>query len=66
LATVAGSDIRTRVVVVQKKTAAPLPFELTADVRASILAWLERRGGTVAQYVFPSRVPPATHMSTRQ
>ena len=45
---VAGADIRTRAIVVQKKTGRPVQFELTADVRASLLAWLERRGGTVA------------------
>lgn len=35
-------------------------------MRASLLAWLERRGGTVEDYVFPSRVDRARHMSTRQ
>lgn len=63
---VAGSDIRTRAIVVQKKTGRPMQFELTADVRASLLAWLERRGGAVGDYVFPSRVDHTTHMSTRQ
>ena len=63
---VAGADIRTRAIVVQKKTGRPVQFELTADVRASLLAWLERRGGTVTDYVFPSRVDHAKHMSTRQ
>lgn len=63
---VAGSDIRTRAIVVQKKTGRPVQFELTADVRASLLAWLERRGGAVGDYVFPSRVDHTTHMSTRQ
>ena len=28
--------------------------------------WLERRGGTLADYVFPSRVDHADHLSTRQ
>jgi hypothetical protein len=32
---------------------------------ASLLAWLERRGGTVTDYVFPSRVDHEKHMSTR-
>ena len=43
-----------------------MQFELTADVRASLLAWLERRGGTVADFLFPSRVDHTNHMSTRQ
>ncbi len=33
---------------------------------ASLLAWLERRGGTVDEYAFPSRVDHSRHMSTRQ
>lgn len=63
---VSGSDIRTRAIVIQQKTGKPVQFELTADVRASLLAWLERRGGTVHDYAFPSRVDHAGHLSTRQ
>lgn len=63
---ISGPDIRTRAVVIQQKTGKPVQFELTADVRASLLAWLERRGGTLHNYAFPSRVDPAGHLSTRQ
>ncbi|MER9663819.1 tyrosine-type recombinase/integrase [Mesorhizobium sp. M0159] len=63
---VAGAEIRTRAIVVQQKTGRPVQFELTADVRASLLSWLERRGGAVADYLFPSRVDHTNHMSTRQ
>ncbi len=63
---VSGPSIRTRSMVVQQKTGRPVQFEITADVRASLLAWLERRGGTVDDYAFPSRVDPAGHLSTRQ
>ncbi len=63
---VAGPDIRTRAIVVQQKTGRPVQFEITSDVRASLLAWLERRGGTVEDYAFPSRVDHSNHMSTRQ
>ncbi len=31
-----------------------------------MLAWLERRGGTVEDYAFPSRIDHAQHMSRRQ
>jgi integrase len=41
-------------------------FELMSDARTSLLAWLERRGGTLADYVFPSRIDHADHLSTRQ
>jgi integrase len=63
---VAGGDLRTRAMVVQQKTGRPVQFELTSDVRASLLAWLERRGGSVNEHVFPSRIDRTHHMSTRQ
>jgi integrase len=63
---VAGPEIRTRATVVQQKTGRPVQFEITSDVRASLLAWLERRGGSVEDYAFPSRVDHSRHMSTRQ
>jgi site-specific recombinase XerC len=63
---VVGSEIRTRAMVVQQKTGRPVQFELMSDARASLLAWLERRGGTVDDYAFPSRVDRAAHLSTRQ
>lgn len=63
---VAGPEIRTRAIVIRQKTGLPVQFEITSDVRASLLAWLERRGGLVEDYVFPSRVDHAKHMSTRQ
>lgn len=44
----------------------PVQFELTADVRATLIAWLERRGGSAHDYLFPSRVDLHGHMSTRQ
>ena len=52
--------------VVQEKTKRPVQFEITAEVRASLLAWLRRRGGTVEDYAFPSRVDQSGHLSTRQ
>jgi len=63
---VSGGQVRNRAIVVQRKTGRPVQFELLADARASLLAWLERRGGTLADYVFPSRINHAHHLSTRQ
>ncbi|MBN9078099.1 MAG: integrase [Rhizobiales bacterium 65-79] len=63
---VAGPEIRTRAIVIQQKTGRPVQFEITSDVRASLLAWLERRGGSVEDYAFPSRIDHTYHMSTRQ
>jgi integrase len=63
---VSGGQVRSRAIVVQRKTGRPVQFELLADARGSLLAWLERRGGTLADYVFPSRIDHAHHLSTRQ
>jgi len=63
---VSGGQIRTRAIVMQLKTGRPVQFELLPDARASLLAWLERRGGTVDDYIFPSRVDHNCHLSTRQ
>lgn len=63
---VARADLRTRAIVVQQKTGRPVQFEITADVRCSLLAWFKRRGGMTADYVCPSRIDHSNHMSTRQ
>ena len=63
---VSGGRIRTRAMVVQQKTGRPVQFELLEPARASMLAWLEHRGGTLDDYVFPSRTDHADHLSTRQ
>jgi site-specific recombinase XerC len=41
-------------------------FELLEPAPASIQAWLERRGGTLGDFAFPSRTDRARHISTRQ
>jgi len=50
---VAGPEIRMRAIVVQQKTGRPVQFELTNDVRASLLAWL--RGAAVQSTTMHSR-----------
>lgn len=62
----AGDEVRTRAIVIQQKTGRPVQFELTSDVRTSLFAWLERRGGSTDEHAFPSRVDRTNHMSTRQ
>ena len=63
---VLGGQVRARAIVVQAKTGRPVQFELMQDARSSLLAWLERRGGTLGDYVFLSRIDPANHLGTRQ
>jgi len=62
---VAGTDIRTRAIVVQKEAGRPVQVNLTTYVLASLHAWLDRRRGTVADYVFSSWVDHTTRMNTR-
>lgn len=62
----AGADVRNRATVFQQNTGRPAQFELTADVRATVISWLERRGGSLVDFIFPSRIDHAGHMGTRQ
>lgn len=61
-----GGRVLSRAIVVQRKTGRPVQFELLEPAQASLLAWLERRGGTVGDYAFPSRIDQEDHISTRQ
>jgi site-specific recombinase XerC len=64
---VSGGRVRSRAIVIQQKTGRPVQFELLLEsARGSILAWLERRGGALDDFVFPSRIDHADHISTRQ
>jgi integrase len=63
---VLGGQIRGRAIVIQAKTGRLVQFKLMSDACASLLAWLERRGGTLAGHVFPSRIDHADNLSTRQ
>ena len=63
---VSGAEIESRSIVIQQKTGRPVQFELAADVRASLVAWLERRGGAIDDYAFLSWVDHMGHLSTRQ
>lgn len=63
---VCDRKIQTRATVVQQKTGRPVQFELMDDARASLLKWLELRGGSLEDYAFPSRTDHAAHISTRQ
>ena len=63
---VSGGHVRARATVVQQKTGRPVQFELLEPARASLFAWLEHRGGTLDEFVFPSRTDHERHISTRQ
>ena len=63
---VSGGRVRNRAMVIQQKTKRPVQFELLEPARSSLLAWLERRGGSLDNYAFPSRIDRLDHLSTRQ
>lgn len=63
---VSGGRVRNRALMVQQKTGRPVQFELLEPARSTIFDWLERCGGTVEDYAFPSRLDRSEHMSTRQ
>ena len=63
---VSGARVRSRAMVIQQKTGRPVQFELLEPARTSIFAWLERRGGSLHDYAFPSRIDNTDHISTRQ
>lgn len=63
---VSGGRIRSRAMIIQQKTKRPVQFEILEPARSSILAWLERRGGGLDEFAFPSRIDRDDHLSTRQ
>ena len=62
----AGSEIRTRAVIVQKKTGRPVQFEITEQTRNAVVAWIRQRGLGSGDFLFPSRLASSPHVSTRQ
>lgn len=42
--------------MIQQKTRRPVQFELMTEARKTLLTWLMRRGVTLDDFIFPSRV----------
>lgn len=63
---VSGPDTRKRAAITQRKTGRPVQFKIASDACSSLFGWLERRGGSIEDYAFPSRVDHSRHLSTRQ
>ena len=61
-----GGLVRSRAIVTQRKTGRPVQFEFLEAARGSLMAWLNRRGGTVHDFAFPSRIDHTNHISTRR
>ena len=62
----AAGALRSRATVIQQKTGRPVQFEITETARRSLSGWLERRRDNPHGWLFPSRLNPTAHLSTRQ
>jgi integrase len=63
---VSGGQVRNRATVIQLKTGRPVQFEIMTEARRSLATWLQRRGGTILDFVHPSRIDYLGHLSTWQ
>jgi integrase len=60
------AGVKRRVVMIQQKTGRAVQFEVTQQTRGSIAAWVESKRLSLDDWLFPSRMNPAQHLSTRQ
>lgn len=61
-----GGEIKTRAVIVQKKTGRPVQFEITEQTRTAVGTLIRQTGLTPGRYLFTSRLATSPHLSTRQ
>lgn len=61
-----GDQVRTRALVSQRKTGAPVQFEITEQARAAVAAWVRVKDLRRSDWLFPSRVNRTHAMTTRQ
>tara|TARA_R110002110_G_scaffold321340_4_gene533961 strand:- start:2074 stop:2457 length:384 start_codon:yes stop_codon:yes gene_type:complete len=52
--------------IIQQKTKTPVQFEMMEQTRDSIAKWIEYAELRATDFLFPSRVKRADHLSTRQ
>lgn len=62
---VSNGRVRTRVMILQRKTGRPVQFEVTEQTRRSLSDWLASRSHA-GEWIFPSRQDRGRHLSTRQ
>jgi integrase len=59
-------QVRTRALIAQRKTGAPVQFEITEQARAALAAWVKGKDLKTSHWLFPSRVDKRKAMTTRQ
>ncbi len=62
----AGGEVKTRGIIVQKKTGRPVQFEITEQTRTAVAALMRRSDLHASDYLFQSRLASSPHLSTRQ
>ncbi|MBU1286594.1 MAG: tyrosine-type recombinase/integrase [Alphaproteobacteria bacterium] len=63
---VAGGHVKSRGMIIQKKTGRPVQFEITENTRRSIIALFSHALPSLEDYLFQSRLEASPHLSTRQ
>ncbi len=61
-----GQHVVSRTMVMQQKTGRPVQFEITAQARDAVAAWIDQASLKPDQYLFPSRMSQSAHLSARQ
>lgn len=61
-----GACISPRAIVMQQKTHQPVQFEITEQTRIAIMDWIQLAQLRNEDFLFPSRINCAKHLSTRQ
>lgn len=61
-----GNHVSARAIVMQQKTQRPVQFEITAQTRIAVEAWVQHARLKNEDFLFPSRTRTSDHLSTRQ
>ena len=61
-----GDRIAKRAIILQQKTQTPVQFEITEQTREALSNWIEHAALKSDNFLFPSRITPTRHISTRQ
>jgi integrase len=61
-----ASGVRSRVIILQRKTGRPVQFEVTDQTRRSLAGWIEADALGADDWLFPSRSKKGAHLGTRQ
>jgi integrase len=61
-----GNRVLPRARIIQRKTGRPVQFEITEGTRSAVEKWIAKAQLGPPDYLFPSRILKASHLSRRQ